>query len=134
MNVLELGQKALAGSFFVVGEVRAAKAETSGYVDRKTGVAMMTVLRKYFVERNGPLGFDVVKVTGRAAAGVTDPALVPLGVEIGKIYAFAVEHIERKPGFIAARMSPIEPEAVHCDRCDGPASVAPQGAAEAGAS
>lgn len=131
MTILELGQKAVAGLYFVVGEVRAAKAELSGYVDRKTGISMKTVIRKYFVERNGPLGFDLVKVTGRAGAEVTDPAQAVLGVEVGKVYAFAVEHIERKAGFIQARMSPVEPEAVEVD---GAASAAPQGAADAGAS
>ncbi len=54
MTMVELGKKAKAGFFFVVGEVRAAKAELAGYVDRKTGTVMKSVLRKYFVERSGP--------------------------------------------------------------------------------
>jgi len=131
MTILELGERAMAGVFFVVGEVRAAKAELSGYVDRKTGLSMKTVLRKYFVERNGPMGFDVVKITGRVGAEVTDPAQAVLGVEVGKVYAFAVEHIERKAGFIIARMSAVEPESVELD---APASAPPQGGADAGAS
>ncbi|MDR3402189.1 MAG: hypothetical protein P4L99_06785 [Chthoniobacter sp.] len=131
MTTVELGEKAKAGFFFVVGEVRAAKAELAGYVDRKTGTVMKSVLRKYFVERSGPLGFDMVKITGRAGADVTDPAQVPLGVVIGRVYAFAVEHIERKAGFIQARMSSIEPEEVNEDEA---VSAAPSGAADTGAS
>jgi hypothetical protein len=131
MTVLELGQKAVAGFYFIVGEVRAAKAELAGYVDRKTGLSMKTVIRKYFVERNGPMGFDMVKITGKAGAEVTDPAHAILGVEVGKVYAFAVESIEKKAGFIQARMGAFEPEVVDQD---GAASAAPQGAADAGAS
>lgn len=131
MTTLQLGEKATAGFFFIVGEVRAAKAELAGYVDRKTGTVMKSILRKYFVERNGPMGFDLVKITGRACAEITDPAQVPLGVEIGRVYAFAVEHIERKAGFVMARMSAVEPEAIEED---APASAPPQGGADAGAS
>ena len=56
MTTAELGEKARAGFFFVVGEVRAAKAELAGYVDKKTGTVMKSMVRKYFVERNGPMG------------------------------------------------------------------------------
>jgi hypothetical protein len=131
MTTLELGERAISGFYFVVGEVRAAKAELSGYVDRKTGLSMKTVVRKYFVERNGPMGFDIVKITGKAGSEVTDPAQAILGVEVGKVYAFAVEHIERKAGFIMARMSAFEPEAVDLD---GAASAPPSGGADAAAS
>ena len=129
MTTLQLGEKALAGFYFVVGEVRAAKAERSGYVDKKTGTVMKTILRKYFVERSGPMGFDIVKITGKVGADVTDPAQAFLGVEIGKVYAFAVEHIERKAGFIMARMGAAEPEAIEAA---APASVAPTGTPDGG--
>lgn len=85
MTTLQLGEKAIAGFYFVVGEVRAAEAELSGCVDRKTGLSMKTVVRKYFVERDGPMGFDMVKITGRVGAEVTDPAQAVLGVEVGKV-------------------------------------------------
>ena len=131
MTTAELGEKAKAGFFFIVGEVRVAKAELAGYVDTKTGTVMKSIIRKYFVERNGPLGFDMVKITGRAGAEVTDPAQAPLGVEVCRVYAFAVEHIERKAGFIQARMGRVEPEEMDVDAS---ASAAPSGAADGGAS
>jgi hypothetical protein len=117
MTLHELGKKAAEGCVFVVGEVRAAKAESSGYVDRKTGKEVKTVVRKYFVEKKGSSGLDIVKITGRVAAEITDPAQVVLGVEKGRIYAFAVEQMERKHGaaFIQARIGTSEPEALDID-------------------
>lgn len=130
MNVLELGEKMRAGLFFIVGEVRAATAERSGYVDRKTGTSMKTIVRKYFVERNGPMGFEMVKITGKVGPEVTEPEQACLGVEIGKVYAFAIEHFERKAGFIMARMGAAQPEEIEGA---APPSGAPSGAPDGGA-
>jgi hypothetical protein len=126
MTALELGQQSIAGALFIVGELRAMKADRAGYVDKKTGLAMQSIVCTYFVERCGSHGYEQVKVSHRAPAEVTDPSQVRFNAEKGKLYAFQVEHFERKPAGPVARMVGIEPFAIESD---GAPADAPSGAA-----
>ena len=130
MTPLELAEMVLAGRFIIAGEVRGATAKPSGYVDKKTGLSLTTILCTYFVERNCSRGFEFVKISKRAPQGVTDPTQVSLGVVKGKTYAFEVENIERKPGSLVAWMGAMEPQEVEIGTA---ATASPQGEAVAAA-
>jgi hypothetical protein len=86
----------------LVGEVRGINIGLAGYVDKKSGHSAQTLIATYFIETQGARGFEIFKVTQRAPMGVNDAKDFKTGVETGKRYAFAIEGLERKPGFLAA--------------------------------
>lgn len=121
----ELADRVCAGWFLVAGQVLAASVDRTGYVDRKTGLAAQSILITYFVESRAGRGADLLKITKRAPADAADPASVSPGVEKGRVYAFAIEAFERKPGFVLARMGCAMPEPIEVE--ESPLG-APQGA------
>jgi hypothetical protein len=124
VTVEELGKRVLAGHFVLAGEVRAADVKEAGFVDRKTGLAATTLVITYFVELVRRGGFEMAKITRRVPSAVADPALLAAAVVRGRRYAFEVESVERKPGFVSARMGNVEPEAIEPDE---PPPGVPQG-------
>lgn len=85
--------------------------------------------RDLFVERSSSQGFEIAQVTKRVPEGTKDCNGEPLATLKGRIFAFEVESVERKPGILMVRMADREPVEVVKDR---PASAAPQGAADGG--
>lgn len=122
----ELAIRVRAGQLIMVGEVRGVDVSAVGFVDKKSGLAEMTILVSYFMERLGDRGYEIVKITHRGPEGITDPALVPITVQKGRTYAFAIESLERKPAFTVARMSKGDPEELGTDASP---AAAPSGAA-----
>lgn len=100
----ELAERVCAGWFLVAGQVLAASVDRAGYVDRRTGLAAQSIVITYFVESRVGRGADLLKITKRAPADASEPTSVSPGVEKGRVYAFPIEALERKPGFVLARM------------------------------
>jgi hypothetical protein len=70
------------------------------------------LLITYFIERLGGHGYETVRITRPTPDGVVDASQVPITTMKGRIYAFEVESIERKPGSVVARMANRETEEV----------------------
>ena len=131
MNARELLQKVCTGHVMLVGEVRSAEIKESGVVDRKSGLKAAVWLFTYFVELPRENAFLIAKITRRVPREVVDPSSCPPGAERGKCYAFEVECVEWKHGFVSARMGLAEPAEIGLG--EGGTSVdAPQGAASGG--
>ena len=77
-------------------------------MDPKTGLKSTAVLITYFVELMRE-SFEMVKITRRIAEPGCEASKVPLGVEKGKCYAFEIQSVEWKPGFLLARLGAVEP-------------------------
>ena len=115
-------RRVCSGYLVLVGELRAVNAREVGLVDTKTGLKSTAVLITYFVELMRD-GFEIVKITRRVVDPACDPSKVPLGVEKGKCYAFEIQSVEWKPGFLLGRLGAVEPQEVDLSE---PASGAPQ--------
>jgi len=112
MTPEELLRRMLLGHFILVGEVRAADVGETGFVDTKTGLSAKILRITYFVELPHNGAYEIAKIIRFAPRGVTDPAQVPVGVEKGRRYAFDLDSIERKHGFLHARMRTALPELI----------------------
>lgn len=131
MNASELLRKVCTGHLMIVGEVRSAEIKESGVVDKNSGLRVSVWLLVYFVELPREHEFLVAKITRRVPRDVADPTAYPTGAERGKCYAFEVECVERKHGFVSARMGLAEPEQIGPSEGVPPVD-APQGAASGG--
>ena len=127
MNAHDLLRKVCSGHVMLVGEVRSAEIKESGVVDKNSGLKVSVWLLVYFVELPRENGFLIAKITRRVPRDAADPLSYPAGAERGKCYAFEVECVEWKHGFVSARMGLAEPEQI--GPAEGGAPVAaPQGA------
>ena len=112
MNAHELLRRVCFGHLMIVGEVRAADVRESGYVDNKTGLKMTGWVVTYFIELMRERGFEVAKITRRLPPETPDSASAPVGVIKGRCYAFEIESVEKKHGFLLGRMGKLEPELI----------------------
>ncbi len=131
MNAPELLRKICTGHVMIVGEVRSAEIKESGVVDKNSGLRVSVWPLVYFVELNRDHEFLVAKITRRVPRDVADPTVYPVGAERGKCYAFEVECVERKHGFLSARMGLAEPEQIGSGEGGAPVP-APSGAGMGG--
>lgn len=115
MNAHELLRRVCLGHLVLVGEVRAADVRESGLVDTKTGLKSTVWLITYFVELMRHNEFKIAKITRRVPAESSDPASAPLGVEKGQCYAFEIESVEKKFGFLLARSAAVEPSLIEAE-------------------
>ena len=121
MTLLELGRRVYSGAFIIAGELRGCDVQEAGFVDKKTGIAEKTLLLTYFIECTGVGSYEFVKVTRRFPLG-EDAEKLRQSVQKGAVYAFNIVGFERKPGYLAARMAPVEPILIESD---SPPAVAP---------
>ena len=115
-------RRVCSGYLVLVGEVRAVTAKEQGLVDPKSGLKATAVVITYFVELMRE-SFEMVKITRWIGEPGCDLAQVPLGAEKGKCYAFEIQSVEWKPGFLLARLGAVEPQEVDLTE---PGSAAPQ--------
>jgi len=132
MNAQELLRRVCVGHLLLVGEVRAADVRESGLVDTKTGLKAAIWLITYFVELDRESHLKMAKILRRVPLDSTDPAGAPVGVEKGKFYVFEIESMEKKQGFLLARMSATAPALINADLA-AMALAAPAGAARGSA-
>jgi hypothetical protein len=111
ITVNDVLRRVCSGYLVMVGEVRAVTAKETGLVDTKTGLKATAVVITYFVELMRD-SFELVKITRWISEAGSDLAQVPLGAEKGKCYAFEVESVERKSGFLLARLGAVGPEEI----------------------
>ena len=122
ITVKDVLRRVCSGYLVLVGEVRAVTAKEMGLVDTKTGLKATAVVITYFVELMRG-SFELVKITRWIGEPGCELAQVPLGAEKGKCYAFEVESVERKAGFLLARLGAVGPEEIELSET---ASDAPQ--------
>ena len=115
MTLLELGHRVYAGAFIIAGELRWCDVQEAGFVDKKTGIAEKTLLLTFFIECTGIGSFEFVKVTRRLPLGDEAAERMRQSVQKGSVYAFDIVGFERKPGYLAARMAPVDPVLIHRD-------------------
>lgn len=123
MNKQELIEKVCTGHLMIVGEVRSAEIKESGVVDKNSGLRVSVWLLVYFVELPRENEFLVAKITRRVPRDAADPTSYPVGAERGKCYAFEVECVERKHGFVSARMGLAEPSEIGPGEGGGPVAA-----------
>lgn len=129
MTVSELGQRVIDGYLIVAGELRACRAEQSGWVDKTSGLADSSLRITYVVECQRARGIENVKISRFYPAPHPEPEAIINQVRKGLRYAFECMTVKRdKAGLMTATMDAAEPIALEGDA--SPAS-APLGA-EAG--
>ena len=130
MTRLELADRVCSGLIPIVGELRAVDVRESGFVDTKSGNAQKSLGITYFVERKGGShGYEIVKITRWLPPDTGEADRVRGLTEIGKTYAFGVESLERKPGYVSARLGVNEPLPIEEEEESGGPVDAPSGAA-----
>lgn len=112
MTPEEVGRRVCSGMFLIVGELRGCDIQEAGFVDNTTGIAEKTLLLTYYIECPKRVLFDVVKVTFRMPLGDERAETLKKAVQKGRLYAFEIAAIEKKPGFVLARMAGTVPELV----------------------
>lgn len=119
----------MAGEFLIVGEFRGGCAVRSDYADKKSGLKIPRILVVYAVECAMGGAFGVIKITGNAPDGVTEPEQVRILPEKGKRYAFPVQIVDKKNDLVTAWIGKGEPLPIEDDEEGGGAVAAPSGAA-----
>jgi len=126
MQRSEVVRRFLRGERLLVGEYRGARAESAGYVDKRTGEAIVYVRCIYLVECacDGDIDRSIIY---QRRPDITDPELAAFPYEKGKSYVFPLEGFKRERGnfigWIDRGPEPIED--------DMEAGATPEGAAPA---
>ncbi|MGI8603977.1 MAG: hypothetical protein ACR2OZ_13410 [Verrucomicrobiales bacterium] len=114
MTLEELGRRVWEGRLIVAGELRACRAEESGWVDKKTGLASPSLRITYVVECQRERGLENVKVSRFFPAPYPELAVICEQVRKGLRYAFECLTVKRdeKTGLITATMDAVDPVAL----------------------
>jgi hypothetical protein len=124
MTAHELQQRVLRGELILVGEYRGSRAESYGYVDRKSGQDKKEVRVLHIIERACTGGIDrAVIYQKRPDLENPDDAAFPY--QRGKPYAYFIDGFKNERGQFSGWMGLREPELIESD---GEAGCAPQGA------
>jgi hypothetical protein len=107
----ELLQQILRGRLVLVGEFRGAHAESSGYVDQRTGEAISYVRAIYLVECacRGVLDCAIIR---QRRLGIENPEQVSFPYEKGKLYAFFLEGFKMERGHFSGWIGDRGPELI----------------------
>jgi hypothetical protein len=97
MDQSEIVRRFLRGELLLVGEYRGARAESDGYVDRRTGEAVVCVRCIYLIECACRGSIDRSIIYHRRP-DITDPELAAFPYEKGKFYVFFLEGFKRERG------------------------------------
>src|ERR1041384_6531736 len=87
----------LRGERLLVAEYRGGRAESAGYVDKRTGEAIVYVRCIYLVECacDGDIDRSIIY---QRRTDITDPELAAFPYEKGKAYAFFLAGFKRERG------------------------------------
>jgi hypothetical protein len=126
MQRSEVVRRFLRGDLLLVGEYRGARAESDGYVDRRTGEALVCVRCIYLIECAcwGTVDRSIIY---QRRPDITDPELAAFPYEKGKLYVFFLEGFKRERGNFTG-WTVHGPEPVEDDR---EAGAPPEGGAPA---
>jgi hypothetical protein len=97
MQRSEVVRRFFRGEVLLVGEYRSARAESDGYVDRRTGEALVCVRCIYLIEC-ACLGTVDRSIIYHRRPDITDPELAAFPYEKGKLYVFFLEGFKRERG------------------------------------
>ncbi len=127
MQRSEIVRRFLRGELLLVGEYRGARAESDGYVDKRTGEALVYVRCIYLIECACRGNIDRSIIYQRRA-DITDPELAAFPYEKGKLYVFFLEGFKWERGNFTGWISDRGPEPIEDDM---EAGATPEGAAPA---
>ena len=127
MQRSEIVRRFFRGERLLVGEYRGARAESDGYVDRRTGEALVYV-RCIFLIECASLGHIDRAVIYQRRTDITDPEAAAFPYEKGKLYVFFLEGFKRERGIFAGWIGDRGPEPVEDDT---EAGATPEGGAPA---
>ena len=129
MKPSEILARVMAGELLLVGECRGGRVIRSDYSDMKTGFKIPRLLVVYAVESNLSGAFGIVKISGNAPDGATEPEQVAIPLEKGKRYAFSIQSVEKRHDLVTAWIGKVEPVLVEAEEESGGPVDAPEGAA-----
>ena len=109
MNSSEVFKRVMAGELLLVGEYRGGQAVRSDYVDKKSGLRNSRLLVVYAVQCSLGGCFPVVKVSGNAPEGATQPEQVTIPLQKGKRYAFSIQSVSKDRDLLTAWIGKCEP-------------------------
>jgi hypothetical protein len=107
----ELLRLALHGHLLLVGEFRGARAESAGYVDKRTGEAIAYVRCIYLIECVCRGNIDRCLIYQKRA-DVEDPELVNFPYDRGRRYVFRLEGFKLERGVFSGWIGNRGPELV----------------------
>ena len=97
MQRSEVVRRFLRGELLLVGEYRSGRAESDGYVDRRTGEALGCVRCIYLIEC-ACRGIIDRSIIYHRRPDITDPELAAFPYEKEKLYVFFLEGFKRERG------------------------------------
>src|SRR5438034_10406420 len=109
MQRSEVVRRFLRGELLLVGEYRSARAESDGYVDRRTGEALVCVRCMYLIECacRGTVDRSIIY---QRRLDITYPELAAFPYEKGRLYVFFLKCLKREQGkFTGWTISRTEP-------------------------
>ncbi len=106
----QLLNRILEGRLILVGEFRNGRLNFKDTVDSVSGEKIQTVEYVYAVECGDAFGSVMIHRPQPAIA--PDVTVVKLGLEKGRRYAFELDRLVRKGGFVNAHLGFREPELV----------------------
>jgi len=129
MKPSEIFARIMAGELFLVGEYRGGRAIRSDFVDKKSGLKIPRLIVVYTVEcaLGGILG--IVKISGNAPDGATEPEQVTISMEKGKRYLFSIQSLSKERDLATAWIGKWEPLPIEAEEGSGGPVDAPSGAA-----
>ncbi len=111
MTRAELLRQVLRGRLLLVGEFRGARAESAGFVDKRTGQAISYVRAIYLLECACRGSIDRAVIRQRLL-DVENPDDRLFPYEKGKLYVFSLESFRLERGTLTGWMDHREPEAI----------------------
>lgn len=109
MTEADIPKEVMRGRLVVVGELRGTHAESTGYVDRRTGEAIKYVRVIYLIECACRGMLDRAVVTQKWT-GVEEPELVNLPYEKGKLTRFFWPNTAEPPKCLSSIPFPTHAE------------------------
>ena len=122
MTHSELLRQILRGRLLLVGEFRGGRAESAGFVDKRTGEAISYVRAIYLLECACRGSIDRAVVRQRLL-DVEDPDDVLFPYEKGRLYVFSLESFRLERGTFTGWMDHLDPEPIE-ETADGDGTAA----------
>ncbi len=110
MTENELLERVIAGRIILVGEFRNGRVETKASLDRNNGEVIHIAQIVYAVECGSTFGTVIIYRTVPADMSMTGD--IDIGLTKGRRYAFELDKLNRKGGFVTAQLGFREPEPI----------------------
>ncbi len=106
----QLLERVLDGRLILVGEYRGGKLDYKDIVDSASGQKIQTVQYVYAVECGA--AFGTVRIFRPQPIPTAEVTVTTIGLEKGRRYAFELDRLVHKGGFVTAHLGYREPELV----------------------